>query len=175
MYNTISEEKHKEAKLSALKNLIRFAADARLLEFLQSFIASAPTWATKWSLTPEEAGSLYLLFANCMEKCGALEESQGFLIRYLTTLETASEGKLVEARPWAKQAALNFIKAPAVSQRSNLSRLVAVRNLCARVCLCLFSLPGMRKNSPKFELSLSLLLRSFLEAAQGDVRNSFMR
>ena len=122
----------------ALKNLIRFAADARLLEFLQSFIASAPSWATKWSLTVEQAGSLYLLIANCMEKCGSPEDSQGFLIRYLTTLETASEEKLLAARPWAKQAALNFIKAPAVSQRSNLSRLSAVRSvLCFLLCLAL--------------------------------------
>lgn len=132
VYNTVSEVSHKDAKLSVLKHLIRFAADARQLELLQPYLAGAAGWTSKWGLTAEQAGALYLLIAQCLEKGGAAEEAQAFLIRYLTTLEGASDAAKAGARTWAKTAALNFVKAPAVSQKSNLARLAAVRARASR-------------------------------------------
>jgi hypothetical protein len=127
VYNAVDEAQHKESKLEVLKQLIRFAAETRLAELIQPFLAGAAGWPAKWALSAEQAGSLFLLIAQCMERYGNAEEAQVFLIRYLTTLEGASAAMLAEARHWAKAAALNFVKAPAVSQKSNLARLAAVR------------------------------------------------
>lgn len=127
MYNSVSDAQRKESKLWVLKQLIRFASEARLMEPIQPFLAGAAGWPTKWALTAEQAGSLFLLIAQSMERYGAAEEAQTFLIRYLATLEGAGAEALAAARPWAKTAALNFVKAPAVSQKSNLARLAAVR------------------------------------------------
>jgi hypothetical protein len=128
VYNTVREASHKEAKLQVLKRLIKFASEHRLIETLQSFLAGAAGWPAKWALSAEQAGSLFLMIAQCMDRNGIPEEAQTFLIRYLGTLEGASAEALVAARPWAKTAALNFVKAPAVSQKSNLARLAAVRD-----------------------------------------------
>lgn len=129
VYNFVDEVQHKDSKLGVLKALIRYAADHRQLELLQPYLAGAATWPAKWQLSPEQAGALYLLIAQSLEKTGAAEDAQAFLIRYLTTLETASEAAQAGARAWAKTAALNFVMAPAVSQKSNLARLAAVRAL----------------------------------------------
>ena len=127
VYNAVGEAQHKEAKLEVLKKLISFASEVRLMEPLQTFLAGAAGWPAKWGLSAAQAGSLFLLISQCMERYGAAEEAQSFLIRYLATLEGASAAALAAARPWAKTAALNFVKAPAVSQKSNLARLAAVR------------------------------------------------
>ncbi len=136
VYNSLSSDSHKGSKLSVLRNLIRFAAEARLMELVLPFLASAASWPVKWGLSPAQAGSLYLQLAQSMERCGALEESQAYLIRYLATLETASEADIAAATPHAVQAALNFVKAPAISQKSNLSRLAAVSDAVCCVCVC---------------------------------------
>ena len=136
VYNSLSSDTHKSAKLGVLRSLFTFAAEGRMMELIQPFLASAASWPSKWSLTPEQAGSLYLTVAQCMERCGAAEETQAFLIRYLATLETASEAAIAAALPHAVQAALNFVKAPAISQKSNLSRLAAVSCECVQLCVC---------------------------------------
>ena len=132
VYNSLSSDANKSAKLGVLRSLFTFAAEGRMMELIQPFLASAASWPSKWSLTPEQAGSLYLTVAQCMERCGAAEETQAFLIRYLATLETASEAAIAAALPYAVQAALNFVKAPAISQKSNLSRLAAVSCNCGQ-------------------------------------------
>ena len=105
----------------------------RLLDLLQPYLAGAASWPAKWDLTPAQAGDLYLLLAQALESSGASEEAQAFLVRYLATLEGASAAVLQDARPWIKLAMLNFVKAAAVSQKTNLPRLAAVSTLLCSV------------------------------------------
>ncbi|RYE82727.1 MAG: hypothetical protein EOO65_05070 [Methanosarcinales archaeon] len=54
------------------------------------------------------------------------ENAQTFLIRYLTTFENEGPELLEESKEVALEAALGFVKAPAISQRSSLPHLAAV-------------------------------------------------
>ena len=125
VYNSLSDA-NQVSKLGLLKRLIRFSGDANLLELIKPFLANSATWPTKWGITQEQAGALYLQVAQCLEKGGQGDESQVFLIRYLATLETASEATIAAAIPHAVQAALSFVKAAAITQKSHFSRLRAV-------------------------------------------------
>jgi hypothetical protein len=61
--------------------LITYAADARLLDSIRSSLAAAPTWPSAWGLSPAQAGALFLLVAQALEKAGQTESAQAFLIR----------------------------------------------------------------------------------------------
>lgn len=59
------------------------------------------------------------------------DQSQAFLIRYLTTFERGSVADVdADARERAKEAAIGYVKAPLLSTRSNLPQLKAVRDSC---------------------------------------------
>jgi hypothetical protein len=139
VFNSLSATSRKSVKLTVLQHLIRYAASARLLDLLQPYLAGAASWPVKWDLTPKEAGDLFLLIAQSFEVSGAPEEAQAFLVRFLSTLEGASEAALTQARPWAKMAMLNFVNAAAIGQKTNLPRLNAVSipppPLCLLACL----------------------------------------
>lgn len=130
LYNSVSG---KAQKLSVFSKLIQYAGETKHMDALAPYLASAQSWKSKWGLTTREAGDLFLTISTCLEKVGNLEEAQVFLIRYLATFEGEPVEIRKEALPSAKKAALNFIKAPAVSQRSNLAALAVVSTCGARV------------------------------------------
>jgi hypothetical protein len=109
--------------------LLRYAATTKQLELLQPYLAQAGRWAAAWGLSADQLRPLFLQVAEALEKAGEIEESQAFLIRYLSTFEGADAATLAQAREYAKGAAINYVRAPGVSQRSNLPHLAAVRAL----------------------------------------------
>ncbi len=72
---------------------------------------------------------LFLLLARAYGDAGDGAAAQAFLIRYLATFEgpAATPAALAAAAPHARAAALGYIRAPALSQRSSLAHLAAVR------------------------------------------------
>ena len=67
-------------------------------------------------------GWLVCLFSYCSD------EAQAYLIRYLSTFEDPQipQDKLLEGRQLARKAAIGYIKAPVISQKSNLPMMRAV-------------------------------------------------
>lgn len=126
LYNAVGDTTKPE-KLAVLQAVIRFAASTRQTELLAPLFASAGSWQARWGLTDAQARSLFLLASSALEKAGDSEAAQVFLIRFLTTFE-GDAGAIDDAvLQHAKQAAVGFVKAPAVSQRSALAQLSAVR------------------------------------------------
>lgn len=123
LYNTVAT---KAQKLEVFSTLVQYASDSKHIDALAPHFASAQSWKTKWSLTNKEAGDLFLLVSSSLEKAGLHDDAQVFIIRYLATFETEPAERRKEALPAAKKAAVNFIRAPAVSQRSNLAALAVV-------------------------------------------------
>jgi len=125
LYNTVSS---KALKLDVFSRIVAFAADTRQVDALAPYLASAATWQARWGLTPAEAGALFLLVARALERTGHADGAQTFLIRHLATFEGVEPAAArAGARAAAKAAAINFVRAPAVSQRSNLASMAAVR------------------------------------------------
>eukprot|EP00158_Paraphelidium_tribonemae_P000103 Partr_v1_DN16839_c0_g1_i1_m28286 putative Component of the eukaryotic translation initiation factor 3 (eIF-3) complex, which is involved in protein synthesis and, together with other initiation factors, stimulates binding of mRNA and methionyl-tRNAi to the 40S ribosome (By similarity) len=129
LYNSLSDATHKAEKLGLLRSVIRFASDTRQLEALAPLFAGAAGWKAKWGLTEQEARALYLLISVSLEKAGDAEQAQAFLIRYLATYEGDVGAIDDEALARAKDAAVGYVKAPAVSQRSALPQLAVVKAL----------------------------------------------
>lgn len=127
LYNSLSDATHKVEKLGLLRSVIRFASDTRQLDALAPLFAGAAGWKAKWGLAEQEARALYLLISVSLEKAGDAEQAQAFLIRYLTTFEGDVGAIDDEALARAKDAAVGYVKAPAVSQRSALPQLAVVR------------------------------------------------
>lgn len=132
LYNTLADATHKGEKLALLRSIIRFAADTRQTELLASLFSTAGSWTSKWGLTDQQARELFLLSSSALEKAGDAEGAQGFLIRYLGTFENDAGAINDDALGHAKNAALGYVKAPALSQRSALPKLVAVSVVCLR-------------------------------------------
>lgn len=139
LYNSLSDGEHRREKLALLRSVISFASASRQLELLAPVLASAGSWRSKWRLSDGEARGLYLLLSQVLDRAGDAEQAQVFLIRYLATYESAAAGAAIpdEALELAKAAAIGYVKAPAVSQRSALPQLAAVREgrrggACAR-------------------------------------------
>lgn len=109
-----------------LGKLVQYASDTKHLDALMPFFATASTWKTTWGLSSQQAAGLFLLISESLEAAGLLEDAQVFLLRHLQAFETESADVRKTALPAAKKAALNFIRAPAVSQRSNLPSLAVV-------------------------------------------------
>lgn len=126
LYNSVDEAIWKDLKLAVFTRVVQYAADTKQLDLLAPFFAAASTWQSRWGISSQQAGALYLLISQSLDKAGALDDAQTFLIRYLSTLEEAGEAELASARPHAVTAAVNYVKAPVVSQRSNLPALRAV-------------------------------------------------
>ena len=126
LYNLVSEATNKAEKLGLLKSIIRFASDTKQLELLAPVFAGAAGWKAKWGLSDVEARAIYLLISSVLEKAGDAEQAQVFLIRYLSTFEADGGAIDDEALGHAKDAAVGYVKAPAVSQRSALPQLAVV-------------------------------------------------
>ena len=123
MYNSVDA---RDAKLSLLDSVIRFASATRQLELLAPYLVGASTWQRDWELTDVEARSLYLLLSQVNTKAGDAQLGQAFLIRYLSTFEKADAATIEEAKAHARDAALGYIRAPNLSQRAALAHLASV-------------------------------------------------
>jgi hypothetical protein len=124
LYNSLKEGNEKSSKLEVLRRMITYATEARVLELLQNYLHAIP----KWELTQEEAATLYLLISTCYQRMGMVEEEQHFLIQYLSTFEGVPAEAMAAATHAARSAAINYIKAPAGSQKYHVPRLQAVRH-----------------------------------------------
>jgi len=113
-------------KFEVFSRIVQFAAETKNMDVLAPYLSAANSWQAKWGLSQREAGELFLLVSSSLERAGLAEEAQAFLIRYLQTYETEPAAKRVEARSAAKTAAINFVRAPAVSQCSSLASLAVV-------------------------------------------------
>jgi hypothetical protein len=122
LYNSLSESTERPAKLAVLKRLITLATEARQLDLLASYLHSI----SRWRLEQGDAATLYLTISTCYQKLGAGEEEQHFLIKYLSTFEGAPAGAMAAATHAARSAAINYLKAPAGSQKYDVPRLQAV-------------------------------------------------
>lgn len=123
MYNNVEG---RDAKLALLTAIISYAASTKQLELLAPYLAGAASWQREWELSDGEARALFLLLSQVYSKAGSAQEAQAFLIRYLATFEHAAPAALEEAKEHARDAALGYIRAPALSQRSALAHLAAV-------------------------------------------------
>lgn len=125
---------HKAAKLETFSRIIGYAGATGQLQQLGGVFTGAANWTTKWGLTDAEARPLFLQSYKALSAAGNAEDAQAFLIRYLMTFEKeehASPAELEASKEHAVAAALGFIRAPAVSQRSNLSHLRVIQALSA--------------------------------------------
>lgn len=132
VFNAVDE---RGSKLALLAAAISYASTSKQLDQLAPFLAGAATWQRDWQLTDVEARTLWLLLSDAYGKAGDGHAAQAFLIRYLSTFEaeaaagSLSAAALEEAKAHAKEAALGYIRAPALSQRSALAHLAVVRAL----------------------------------------------
>ena len=128
LYNLLSDASNKAEKLVLLSSIIRFASETSQIELLTPVFAGAAGWKAKWGLTDAQARGLYLQIANALGRAGGAytEQAQAFLIRYLTTFENDVSAIDDEALSHAKDAAVRYVNAPAVSQRSALPQLAVV-------------------------------------------------
>ena len=127
LYNVISESTGKAEKVAVFSKLIKFASDTRQLDLLYPYFAHAATWQSKWGISDEQTRRLLLTVSTALEKAGDAEQAQAFLIRYLSTFEGSAASAIDdEALSHAKDAAIGYVKAPAVSQRSALPQFAAV-------------------------------------------------
>ena len=127
LFNVVDERVAKAEKVALFSHLVSFASDSKQLELLSPYFASAGTWQSKWGISDTEARGLYLAVSRALDKAGDVDGAQVFLIRYLTTFEGAAAADIDDdAKARARDAAVGFIKAPAVSQRSSLPQLAAV-------------------------------------------------
>jgi hypothetical protein len=127
LYNAVDEGVARQEKLALFGALVDFAAETKQLEALYPYFATAASWQAKWGVSDAEARRLYLAVSRVLEKAGESEQAQAFRIRYLSTFEGPRAADIDdEALAAARQAAVGFVKAPAVSQRSALPQLAAV-------------------------------------------------
>lgn len=127
LYNALDVDANTAEKLAVLHSIIPFAAATRQTELLAPLFATGGAWKAKWGLSDAQARALFLLASSALEKSGDADAAQVFLIRYLSTFEKDTAAIDDEALRHAKDAAVGYVKAPAVSQRSALSQLSAVR------------------------------------------------
>lgn len=115
-------------KVHAFEVLVRFAAASKQLDLLAPFIAGAASWQRDWQLSTAEARALFLLLTTTYAGVGEATAAQGFRIRYLQTFEgpEVAPAELAGALEHAREAALGYIRAPALSQRAALAHLAAV-------------------------------------------------
>ncbi len=117
--------------------ILRLAADSKQLELLNPFLSNAASWQSRWGISDVDARKLYLLVSEVLGAAGDSDQSQAFLIRYLTTFESGTVADVDEdARTRAKEAAIGYVKAPLLSTRSNLPQLLAVGSLYEIEVLC---------------------------------------
>jgi hypothetical protein len=102
--------------------MIAFATEAKQLDLLSPYLHAIP----KWRLTQEEAATLYLLIASSHQRLGNPEGEQHFLVLYLSTFEGNAPEAMAAATPWARSAAVNYLKSTAGSQKYHVPRLQAV-------------------------------------------------
>lgn len=126
LYNTLNDAQYKSERLSTLRAIISFATNTKQVDLLASLFATSGSWVSKWGLTEQQARELFLLSSSALEKASDAEGAQGFLIRYLSTFENDAAAIDDEVLQHARDAALGYVKAPALSQRSALAQLAAV-------------------------------------------------
>lgn len=132
LFNAIDEGVAKAEKLATFSSLVALASESKQLELLSPYFATAAGWQAKWGISDAETRALYLAVSRALDKAGDSEAAQAFLIRYLTTFEGAGAADIGdEAKARARDAAVGFVKAPAVSQRSALPQLAAVSRAAA--------------------------------------------
>lgn len=124
MYNSVDT---RDAKLSLLTSVIRYASASRQLELLAPYLVGAASWQRDWELSDVEARGLFLLLSQVSAKAGDAAQGQAFLVRYLSTFDKADAATLEEAKEHAREAALGYIRAPNLAQRIALAHLAAVR------------------------------------------------
>ena len=125
VYNAVEE---RGARLALLRAIIAFAAATKQMDQMAPYLSvvSGASWQRDWGLSDAEARALFLQLAQVHGAAGEATVSQAFLIRYLATFEAAGAEALAEAKEHARDAALGYIRAPALSQRSSLAHLAAV-------------------------------------------------
>jgi hypothetical protein len=139
LYNSL-EDSLRSQKLSLISTIISYASNTKQLDQLAPYLAGAAAWQKEWQLSNDEARSLFLLLSRAYGKAGDASSAQVFLIRYLQTFEPSagssgapSPAALEEAKEHAKEAAIGYIRAPALSQRSALAHLAAVSSFRPRL------------------------------------------
>lgn len=150
LYNSLEDSSFslRAQKLSLIATVISYASNTKQLDQLAPYLASAASWQKEWQLSNAEARGLFLLLSRAYGKAGDGSSAQAFLIRYLQTFEpsvaadgssaAASPASLEEAKEHAKEAAIGYIRAPALSQRSALAHLAAVSHKKPPFFPCLF-------------------------------------
>jgi hypothetical protein len=126
LYNNLKESTEKQSKLEVLRRLISYATETRSMEALRGYLQQVSGWTF---LTQEEAATLYLLISTSYQKLGMTDEEQHFLVKYLSTFEGVAPEAMAAATHAARSAAINYIRAPAGSQKYHVPRLQAVSPL----------------------------------------------
>lgn len=126
LYNNLKESTEKQSKLEVLRRLIAYATETRSMEALRGYLQQVSGWTF---LTQEEAATLYLLISTSYQKLGMTDEEQHFLVKYLSTFEGVPPEAMAAATHAARSAAINYIRAPAGSQKYHVPRLQAVKSL----------------------------------------------
>eukprot|EP01138_Halocafeteria_seosinensis_P014838 gb/GECG01015148.1/.p1 GENE.gb/GECG01015148.1/~~gb/GECG01015148.1/.p1 ORF type:complete len:338 (+),score=46.89 gb/GECG01015148.1/:1-1014(+) len=131
LYNVLDAETKSTPKLKVLKHLIEFAAKNNLIDTLLPYLSDCETWIENLNLHKQQQRELFAFISNTLDDCNRNDEAQAYLIRYLSTFEDPrlDENELLEGRQLARKAAIGYIKAPVISQKSNLPLMRAVQAL----------------------------------------------
>jgi hypothetical protein len=124
LYNALPNRQG--AKLHALLNLVNMAVATGHMSRLEPFLRDAASLPTRWGLSTAEARAFLLTVTKATEAIEDLDRAQSLRTAYLLTFDGESPAALREARAVALDAAAAYVKAPLVSQRSNLPSLDAV-------------------------------------------------
>lgn len=138
MFNILGDV---QQKVTLFSQLLAYAAESKQLDVLTPYFPSVASWYSGKLITAQEVRQLYLAISRALTRAGDVESGQAYLIRYLASYEGAEESASPipeEAKEAATEAALGYIRAPAISQRSALPHLRVVRNtLCpSYACVC---------------------------------------
>jgi hypothetical protein len=115
-------------KFQLFTSILRFADESKQFEPLVPYFSAAIAALKQSGVSDAEVRPVFHELSRSLFKIGEAEQAQAFLIRYLATFESETNPAVVaESREAAREAALGYIRAPAVSQRSALLHLKAVR------------------------------------------------
>lgn len=126
LYNLMQKT---DLKLFLLLQVIQYASGTGQLDPLVETFTEAEEWCKKWGLSTTQQRDLFLTIAQSLDTAGYADEAQDFLIRFLSTFQGESPEVLRTVRDQARAAAVGYIKAPVVSQYSNLPALDAAQAL----------------------------------------------
>lgn len=116
-------------KFDIVKKITQYADECGLIESLMSAFKTSSEWSQKWKFTSQQMQEITVLIAEALRRAGFFDAAQNHLITYLSSLESVSNEELEIAKPITLLAAANYIASPAVSQKSNLPSLMAVKYL----------------------------------------------